>query len=108
MGDYYEVLNQRNRLQKQLNNLKEQHKQKINKLYERIEQLQDQNHYYKKYIRAKREKERLYHEKWILTEMLKQFKSIIINNETIQTLLTKAEKHHEQKFGFNKEWRIEI
>jgi hypothetical protein len=40
--------------------------------------------------------------------MLKQFKAIIINNETIKTLQVKAEKHHEQKFGFNKNWRIEI
>jgi hypothetical protein len=108
MGDYYEILNQRNKLQKQLKNVKQQYKQKINKLYNRIEQLQDQNHYYKKYKKMKAEKERLYHEKWILTEMLKQFKAIIINNETIETLQVKAEKHHEQKFGFNKQWRIEI
>lgn len=108
MGVYYEVLNQRNRLQKELNTLKKQHKQTIKQLYHKIQQFQDQNHYFNQYKKMKEEKERLYHEKWILIEMLKQFKAIIINNETIETLQIKAEKHHEQVFGFNKEWRIEI
>jgi len=116
MGNYYQLLHQRNVLKKQLHLLKNRHQfelskleKKIRKLQQIIKNLQDENHYFQKYKGEKKKNFNLIHEKWILTSILKQFKHIAISNETIETLKEKAKETHLKQYGFYDEsWRIEI
>jgi len=113
MATFYELLNQRNKLQKRITQLKNQFSQerkslnkRITRLENKIELIQQQNHYYEKYKTLLEENDDLKHEKWLLKYMLEQFRHLVISNETLETLKKKAEDKHLEKFGeFKLKWR---
>lgn len=109
---FYELLNQRNKLQKQIKVLKFFHKQKvkrldkkINKLKEKIREIQKEDHYFKKFVEASEKAEDLRHRNWLLKNILRRFRPLVLSNETIKTLEKKAKEDHLKEFHFyNLKW----